>query len=110
MVSIAERVAYLEGQSGPQVAAIDDLRVQVGGVRGEVGGLRGELGELRGELGELRGELGELRGEVRELRRDMDRRLERLEDKVDRRFTWLVGMQVATLLGVIAALAAPYFR
>jgi uncharacterized coiled-coil protein SlyX len=89
MVSIAERVAYLEGQSGEQMAAIDDLRKQV----------------------------GELRGDVNDLRGDMDRRFERLEDRFDRRFSavdtkcsWLVGLQVATLLVVIAALAAPYFR
>lgn len=85
MVSMAERIAYLEGQSGEQVAAVDDLRAQVGSVRGE---------------------LGELRGEVRELRGDMGRRFERLEDRFDTRFMWLVGLQVTTLLGVIALAAS----
>ena len=32
----------------------------------------------------------------------LDSRFERFEDKFDRRFMWLVGLQVATLLGVIA--------
>jgi hypothetical protein len=75
MTSIAERVAFLEGQAGEQLAATNALRVEVG-----------------------------------ELRRDIDRRFERLEDKFDRRFTWLVGTQVALLVAVVGALAAPYFN
>lgn len=140
MVSIAERVAFLEGQSGEQIAATDALRVMLvqigqdvndlrGELRGSVTGLQGELrdaatkGELRdavaGLLGELRNTVtkGELRDAVTDLRRGMDRRFElidrrfeRLEDKFDRRLTWLVGTQVATLLAVVGALAAPYFQ
>jgi hypothetical protein len=96
MVSILERVAFLEGQSGEQIAATVALRVTVL--------------QLGHDVSELRGAVAELRGSVGELRREMDRRLERLEDKFDRRLTWLVGTQVALLLAVVGALAAPYFQ
>jgi len=36
----------------------------------------------------------------------MDRRLEGLDDKVPRKFVWLVGMQVTTLVAVVGALIA----
>lgn len=96
MVTVAERVAFLEGQSREQVAATSALRDSVM--------------QLAHDLGALRGEVRQLQASVGELRRDFDRRLERLEDKFDRRFTWLVGTQVALLLAVVSALAAPYFQ
>lgn len=89
MTSVAERVAFLEGQSGEQIAAMSGLRHDV----------------------------SDLRGHVFKLRRDMDRRFEqvdlrfdRIEERFDRRLTWIVGTQIAILLAVVGALAAPYFR
>ena len=51
-------------------------------------------------------EMTGLRGEMRELRGDF----RRLEQKVDRHFMWLVGIQVAGLIAVIGALAGAYSR
>ena len=51
-------------------------------------------------------EMTGLRGEMRELRGDF----RRLEQKVDRHFMWLVGIQVAGLIAVIGALAGAYAR
>jgi hypothetical protein len=36
----------------------------------------------------------------------VDRRLESLNEKVDRHFTWLVGIQVTTLIAIVGTLLA----
>jgi len=36
----------------------------------------------------------------------VERRIDRLDDKVSRRFVWLVGSQVATLVAIVTALVA----
>ena len=107
MVSIAERVAFLEGQSAEQAAATSALRDSVAQLGRDVSELRGSVNELRGSVNELR---AEMHGSIADLRGEMNRGFERLEDKLDRRVTWLVGTQVALLLAVVGALAAPYFR
>jgi hypothetical protein len=39
-----------------------------------------------------------------------DARLLSLEQKVDRQFVWLVGIQLTTMLTVVGVLAAAFFR
>jgi hypothetical protein len=36
----------------------------------------------------------------------VDRRFEALDDKISRHFTWLVGIQVTTLVAIVGALLA----
>ena len=55
-------------------------------------------------VGELRGDIRDVRVEVRDLRDQMDRRFEALDSKVSRHFTWLVGIQVMTLVAIVGAL------
>ena len=52
----------------------------------------------------------ELRTLITDLRGDMNRRLAALDEKGDRHFTWLAGVQIALLLGMVGALAGAYFR
>lgn len=82
MSSLEERVAYLEGRLEDHVTAVDRLRSD-----GQ------DLREAIGQLGER-----------------MDRRFDTLDEKVDRHFTWLVGIQVATLVAVVGALVGGYYR
>jgi hypothetical protein len=88
MPSLEERVAYLEGQ-------VSDVS-------------RG-LTEVRDALRHL-----ELRMDARFEAVDrrfeaVDRRFEGLESKLSSQFVWLAGMQVTTLVTVVAALAAALF-
>lgn len=76
MPSLEERVAYLEGRLEDHVAAVDRLRSD-------------------GQ---------DLRETIRQFGERMDRRFDTLDEKVDRHFTWLVGIQVATLVAVVGAL------
>lgn len=82
MSSLEERVAYLEGRLEDHVTAVDRLRSD-----GQ------DLREAIGQLGER-----------------MDRRFDTLDEKVDRHFTWLAGIQVATLVAVVSALVSGYYR
>ena len=72
-MAVDERVAYLEGRMEDHTALIADIRV--------------EMRELRSDL----------RSEMRHLRAEMDRRF----DRVDQKFTWLVGMFMALLLALL---------
>ena len=90
MPTLDERVAYLEGKTEDHSGAVAELRTDVR--------------EARVELREVRGEIQDLRVEIRGLRDQMDRRFEILDQKVDRHFTWLVGIQVASLLAFIGGL------
>ena len=48
-------------------------------------------------IADVRVEMRDLRAEMRDLRADMDRRF----DRVDQKFTWLVGMFMALLLALL---------
>jgi hypothetical protein len=82
MPSVEERLAYLEGK-------VDDHRAA---------------------SGDLRAAVGDVRNSITDLRAQMDRRFETLDQKVDRNFSWTVGIQVAVLLAVVSALVGSYFR
>ena len=82
MPSVEERLAYLEGK-------VDDHRAA---------------------SGDLRSGMVDVCNSITELRAQMDHRFETLDQKVDRNFSWTVGIQVAALLAVVSALVGSYFR
>jgi len=64
---------------------------------------------LRGNMGDSWRAVGDLRTTVGNLREQMDRRFEALDQKVDRHFTWLVGIQVAVLVAIVGTLVRSYY-
>ncbi|MGH9255266.1 MAG: hypothetical protein ACRD3C_11945 [Vicinamibacterales bacterium] len=80
MAHVDERVAYLEGRMEDHTALMGDIRV--------------EMRDLRSEMRDLR---SEVRSEMKDLRAEMDRRF----DRVDQKFTWLVGILVGVLLAIV---------
>jgi hypothetical protein len=52
------------------------------------------MADIRMEMRELR---ADVRSEMKDLRAEMDRRF----DRVDQRFTWLVGILVGVLLAIV---------
>ncbi len=80
MGSVDERVAYLEGRMEDHTALMADLR-------GDMRGVRAEMATLRSDM----------RADMRDLRAEMDRRF----DRVDQKFTWLVGVLVGVLLALV---------
>ena len=73
MPGVDERVAYLEGRMEDHSALMADIRA--------------EMRDLRTEV----------RADFRELRSEMNLRF----DRMDQKFTWLVGMFVALLIGLL---------
>lgn len=122
MPTIEERVATLEGRMTPDIReemsrGFSSMREDMGRLRGEFGQLRADFGQLRDEFGQLRAdfgqlrdEFGQLRGELGHLRDEMTRRFERVDGRMDRQFTWLVGIQLTTMITVIGALATVLLR
>jgi hypothetical protein len=58
---------------------------------------------LEGRTEEHSTMIAEVRSDIRELRAEMIRRFEQTDRRFEQRFTWLIGLQFATLLAVIAA-------
>lgn len=96
MPTVEERLAYLEGQSEQQNVSTSDLRSSVSELRVDVRDLRIEL---RTEIREVRTELRDVRTEIRDLRADMNQK-----------FTWVMGIQVSTLVMIAGALLSLFFR
>jgi len=76
--------------------------------------------EFAAIVADLRTGQKELRAAIASLQDRMDRRFEQIDRRfeqvdarfahMDQRFMWLVGLQFATLLAVVAALAGAYYR
>ena len=105
MPDLDDRVTKLEERSDAHIRTMDYLRAEMSDLRGEMHGL---AGELRSAMSDLRGGMhahaGELRSEMYVLRTEMRLDFADLRATVDRRFTWLTGILVVGLVGVIGAL------
>jgi hypothetical protein len=68
---------------------------------------------LEGQVSEHTNTMLDIRDSVRQLERRMearfdvvDRRFEGMDDKISRQFTWVVGIQLTTLVAILGALLA----
>jgi hypothetical protein len=78
-----ERVAYLEGRFEEHSGSVATVRSDVAAVRSDVLDLHRHVDTLHQRL---------------------SARIDGLDDKMSRQFTWLVGIQIAILIAVIGAL------
>ena len=113
MADLQERVTTLEANADNQTKAIEGLRSDVSGLRAETAGLRTDIAELRGEVrtsvAQLRNEMA-TRGDLAEVRREMVHRFEITDAKIDRQFTWMVGLMVSGFFVIVGALVGVAFR
>ena len=65
-------------------------------------GLDERVAYLEGRMEDHSALMADIRSEMRALRSDMDRRFDHLDQKIDRRFTWLVGVLVGVLLALVS--------
>ena len=89
MPTLEERVAYLEGQVSEHSHTLIEIRDSIRHLEQR---LDARFDQIERRL--------ETRFDVN------DRRFEGLDDKVARHFTWLVGIQVTTLVAIVGALLA----
>jgi hypothetical protein len=87
MPTLEERVATMEGRMSP------DLR-----------------GEMQRGFAETRQEFALVRAEIARGFERVDDRLQRLDDRMQRQVTWIVGIQLTTMVTVIGVLAAAFLR
>jgi nitrate/nitrite-specific signal transduction histidine kinase len=118
MSTVEERLASLEAR----MDGMADLRTLITDLDGDTNRQFTELrGDMQRQFTELRGDMQrqldvtlsqftELRGDMNRRFEQVDRRFEALDQKGDRQFTWVVGIQVALLLGVVGAMVGAYFR
>jgi uncharacterized coiled-coil protein SlyX len=83
MPTLEERVAYLEGQVSEQSRAQMEIRDAVRSLE--------HRGDARFDAVDRRFNA-------------VDRRIDSLDDRVSRQFVWMVGIQVTTLVAIVAAL------
>ena len=103
MPSLEERVAYLEGRFSEHMQTVVSLRDDVALLRTDMN-RRFEQVDKRFEQVDQRFDQIDAR-----LGRS-DGRIESLDAKIDRQFTWLVGLQMATLLAVVSVVIGAYFK
>jgi hypothetical protein len=107
MATVEERLASLEAR----MDRIDDLHALIVGLRADLTDWRGDMNR---QFTEVRADTSRrfdaMNGQVTDLRSDMNQRLLALDVKVDRHFTWLVGIQVALMLAVIGAMVGAYYK
>lgn len=82
MPTVEERIAFVEGRQQDHFATLDDLRTTVRDLRAD-----------------MNRQFADVRSEIRTL-----------SDRVDRQFTWLVGLQVASMVAMLGVLAGAYYK
>jgi hypothetical protein len=114
MSTLEERLASLEAG----MDAMADIRTLITDLRGDTNRqfelMSRQFTELRGDMQRqlevTLTQFTELRGDMNRRFEQADRRFEALDQKGDRHFTWVGGIQVALLLGVVGALVGAYYR
>jgi hypothetical protein len=133
MDQLHDAIAALRGDIGRQFDLMNghasglraDMNRQFDLMNGHASELRADMNRqfdlVNGHASELRADMNRqfdlVNGHASELRADMNSRFEQVERrfqtfdiKVDRHFTWIVGVQVALMLAVIGAMAGAFYR
>jgi len=103
MPTIEERVAYLEGRFGEHTQT-------TGGLRDHVSDLRDEMNRRFAQVDQGFQQVDRRFDQVDSRFERTDSRLDSMDAKIDRHFTWLVGLQMATLLAIVGAVLGAYFK
>jgi len=102
MPTLEERVAYLEGRFGEHTQTTDALRDDISDLRDE---MNRRFAQVDQRFAQVDKRFDQIDGRLTR----GDGRLDSMDGKIDRHFTWLVGLQMATLLAVVGAVLGAYF-
>ena len=100
MPSLEERVAYLEGRFGEHAVSTAALRDDIIVLRGD----------MNRRFEDLQGDMNRRFAAVDRRFDDLHRDVKSIDDKGDRRFTWLVGLLMSGFIAVFSALIGLYFK
>jgi regulator of sigma D len=100
MATLEERVAYLEGQVSEHTQTLIDIRDSIRQLERR---FDARLDTIDRRIDGLEDKLDR---RIDGLEDKLGRRIEGLDDKLGRQFSWLVGIQVTTLVAIVGALLA----
>jgi uncharacterized coiled-coil protein SlyX len=100
VATLEERVAYLEGRMVEHSRTVDGIREALAALEQRMD-RRFERVDRRFEGVDRRFDALDQR--IDALDRKLDHRTAALDDKMSRQFTWVVGIQVTTLMAIVAA-------
>ena len=111
MPTVEERLAFVEGRQQDHFTAVDDLRTKVREFRADS---TRQLTDVRADFTahrvEVARQFGDVRDEIKNLRTELRGELSAHRAETSRQFTWLVGIQMATLVAMVGALAGAYYK
>ncbi|RMH32114.1 MAG: hypothetical protein D6690_14785 [Nitrospirae bacterium] len=121
MATLEERVAYLEGKVEEHSRGFGEIREMLAHLDRRITALDQKVDLFREELSrridaldqkvdrfreELSSRIDALDQKVDRFREELSSRIDALDQKIDRHFVWIIGVQITTLLAIIAALLA----
>lgn len=108
MPTLDERVAYIEGRLEEQSrgfdARFDGLDARFDGLDARFDGLNTKVDRLDGRVDRLDAKVDRLDAKIDSVGQRLDARIDVLDGRASRHFTWLVGIQVAVLIAIVTAL------
>jgi chaperonin cofactor prefoldin len=111
MPTLEERVAALEAKVDGHVVSTSDLRGTLAGLQEQMHRRFEQVDYRFTELQEqMHRRFEHVDHRFAELQGQINQRFDAADQKVDRHFTWLVGIQVAALVAVVGALVGSYYR
>ena len=111
MPTLEERVAALEAKVDAHVVSASDLRGALAGLQEQMHRRFEQVDYRFTELQEqMHRRFEQVDHRFAELQGQINQRFDAADQKVDRHFTWLVGIQVAVLVAVVGALVGSYYR
>ena len=103
MTAIEERLAFVEGRMTEHSQMFPDLREAMGRLERQ---LDGRLDRMGNRLDRMDDRLDRMEGRLDRLEARLDAGLSELRTAMTRHFQWIVGIQVTTLVTVVATLLA----
>ena len=100
MATLEERVAYLEGQVSEHTQTLIEIRDSIRQLERRFDARLDTIDRRVDGLDE------KLDRRIDGLEDKLGRRIDGLEDRLARQFSWLVGIQVTTLVAIVGALLA----
>ena len=114
MPTLEERVSALEIKFDAQTMNYADLRGAIGDLRHQTDQrfehVDKRLEQIDRRFIQIDDRFISVERRFIDLEGHMNRRFDTIDQKIDRSFSWLAGMQVAVLVAVAGALVGSYFR
>ena len=113
-----QRLADIKRRLGTIEVLIADVRAEAHREREALRAeLTGQINEVRAELivkikavrTELMGQIAGIRTEINTSRTELNGRIDRLSDKIDALYKWIVGILIAVSVSVIASILKGFF-